>query len=61
MDVIFTHGAGLDVQKQSMIACRITPDPSGRQAEGGMELKEFGTMTVDLWAWCDWLAEAGII
>jgi transposase len=61
MDVIFTHCAGLDVHKKSVTACRITPDPSGRQAEGILELKEFGTMTVDLLALCDWLAEAGII
>jgi len=60
MDVIFTHCAGLDVPKKTVMACRITPDPTGRQADGIMELKEFGTMTVDLLALSDWLVEAGI-
>jgi Transposase len=60
MDVIFTHGAGLDVQKKTVMACRVTPEPTGRQADGVMELKELGTMTVDLRALSDWLVEAGI-
>src|SRR5262249_42218125 len=60
MDVIFTHCAGLDVHKKSVTACRITPDPSGQQAEGLVELKDFGTMTVDLLALSDWLTEARI-
>ena len=60
MDVIFTHCAGLDVHKKSVTACRMVPDPSGRQADGLMELREFGTLTVDLLALSDWLAEAGI-
>jgi transposase len=42
------------------MACRITPDPTGQQADGVIELKEFGTMTVDLLALSDWLTEAGI-
>jgi transposase len=60
MDVIFTHGAGLDVHKKTVMACRVTPDPTGRQADGVMELKACGTMTVDLLALSDWLVEAGI-
>jgi len=60
MDVIFTHCAGLDVHKKTVMACRVKPDPTGQQADGIMELKEFGTMTVDLLALSDWLAEAGI-
>jgi transposase len=60
MDVMFTHGAGLDVHKKTVMACRVTPDPTGAQAEGLMELKAFGTMTVDLLALSDWLAAAGI-
>jgi hypothetical protein len=31
MDVIFTHGAGLDVHKKTVMACRVTPDSIGRQ------------------------------
>jgi transposase len=60
MDVMFTHCAGLDVHKKTVTACRVTPDPNGREAEGSLELKTFGTMTADLLALADWLAEAGI-
>jgi transposase len=60
MDVIFTHGAGLDVHQKTVMACRVTPDPTGQQADGIMELQECGTMTVELLALSDWLAAAGI-
>ncbi len=60
MDVIFPHCAGLDVHKKTVMACRVMPDPTGQQADGRMELQEFGTMTRDLLALSDWLAEAGI-
>jgi transposase len=60
MDVVFTHGAGRDVHKKSVMACRITPDPTRQQAEGLIELREFGTMPVDLLALSEWLSEAGI-
>jgi transposase len=42
------------------MACRVTPDPTGQQADGVMEVKEFGTLTRDLLAWSDRLAAAGI-
>jgi transposase len=60
MAVVFTHCAGLDVQKKTVTACRVTPDPSGQQADGILELRVFGTMTADLLALSDWLAEVGI-
>jgi transposase len=60
MDVIFTHCAGLDVHKKTVMACRVTPDPTGQQVDGIMELQEFGTMTIELLALSDWLAAAGI-
>jgi transposase len=60
MDVIFSSCAGLDVHKRSVMACRITPDPTGQQADGMVELKEFTTLTQDLLALSDWLATAGI-
>ncbi len=60
MEVIFTYCAGLDVHKKTVMACRVTPDPTGQQVDGLMELQEFGTMTVDLLALSDWLAAAGI-
>jgi transposase len=60
MDVVFTHGAGLDVHKKSVMACRITPAPTGQQAEGLVEGQAFGTLTIELLALSDWLAAAGI-
>jgi transposase len=33
---------------------------TGQHADGIVELKEFGTMTIDLLALSDWLAEVGI-
>jgi transposase len=60
MDVMFTHCAGLDVHKKTVMACRVTPDPAGQQADGIMELQEFGTMTRDLLALSDWLAAVGV-
>jgi transposase len=42
------------------MACRVIPDPTGQQADGRMELQACGTMTRELLALSDWLAEAGI-
>ena len=58
MDVIFTHGAGLAVHKKSVMACRIIPDPTGKHADGLMEVREFGPLTMDRLALSEWLAEA---
>jgi transposase len=60
MDVVFTYGAGLDVQQKTVMACRVTADTTGQQADGIMELQPFGTMTRDLLALSDWLAEVGV-
>jgi transposase len=60
MDVLFTHGAGLEVHQTTVMACRVTPDPIGEHADGLMELKACGAMTVDLLALSDWLAAAGM-
>jgi transposase len=60
MDVLFTHCAGLDVHKKTVMACRVTPDPTGQQADGILEVKEFGTLTIELLALSDWLAAVGI-
>jgi transposase len=60
MDVVFTQCAGLDVHKKTVMACRVTPDPTGQQADGLMEVQEFGTLMRDLLALSDWLAAAGI-
>jgi transposase len=60
MDVIFTHGAGLDVHQKRVTACRVIPDPTGQQAEGIMEVKDVGTMTRNLLAVADGLTAVGI-
>lgn len=53
MEVIFTHGAGLDVHKKRITACHATSDPAGQQADGLLELQDFGTMPADLVALSD--------
>ena len=60
MDVVFTHCAGLDVHKKTVMACRVTPDPMGQQAAGILEVREFGTLTRAVLAVADGLTEAGI-
>jgi transposase len=56
MDVVYERCCGLDVHKQSVVACLITPGP-GRAPR--KEVRTFGTMTEDLLALGDWLATAG--
>ena len=60
MDVVFMRCAGLDVHKRSVTACRITPDPTGQEPDGHMELQTFGTLTTEWLALSDWLAEADV-
>ncbi len=52
MDVLYTHCAGLDVHKKSVVACVLTPTAAG---SGQKETRSFGTMTADLLALSDWL------
>jgi hypothetical protein len=54
-----THGAGVAVQKKTVTACQVTPEPTGQQAAGLMALQDVGPVTEDLRALSDWLAEAG--
>jgi transposase len=60
MDVMGTHGAGLDVHQKTVMACRVPPAPTGAHTDGIMARKDVGAMTVDLLALSDWLAAAGI-
>lgn len=57
MEVTYTHCAGLDVHKKTVVACCITPGPEG---EKRVEIRTFGTMTVDLLALSDWLTSKQI-
>jgi transposase len=55
MEVMFARCAGLDVHKDTVVACV-------RVAEGGKvdhEVRTFGTTTRELLALCDWLASRG--
>jgi hypothetical protein len=60
MAVVFTPCAGLDGHQQPVMACRLTPDPLGEQADGLMAVKELGTLTRDVLALADWLSKAGV-
>lgn len=52
MDVTYTHCAGLDVHKKTVVACCIrTAEPGGKQTT----IRTFGTMTADLLQLSDWL------
>jgi transposase len=56
MDVVHERCAGLDVHQKTVVACRVTPGSGGQPQQ---EVRTFGTMTADLLALGDWLAEAG--
>jgi transposase len=52
MQVLYTHCAGLDIHKKSVVACRLRLGPDGAPEQ---ETRTFGTMTEDLLALLDWL------
>jgi transposase len=52
MDVVYSHCAGLDVHKKTVVACVITPDPQGKVQK---DIRTFGTMTADWLTLLDWL------
>jgi transposase len=56
MDVIYERCCGLDVHKNSVVACLLLSHPQGEPAR---VIRTFGTMTEDLLALADWLAEKG--
>jgi transposase len=57
MEILHPCCAGLDVHKKSVVAC-----VRRRAADGQLtqESRRFGTMTADLLALADWLAEQGV-
>ena len=57
MELIYTHVAGLDVHKKTVVACGFTPGSKGKPQQ---EIRTFGTMTQDLLALADWLTTQGI-
>ncbi len=56
MAVVHPRCCGLDVHKQSVVACLLVRDERGRRQK---ELRTFGTMTADLLRLGDWLQAAG--
>jgi transposase len=54
MEVLYGRCAGLDVHKQTVVACVLTSTAKGKAAQ---EVRTFGTMTRDLEALAAWLAE----
>jgi hypothetical protein len=40
MDAVFTHGAELDGHQKTVMACRMTPDPTGQHVDRIMELQD---------------------
>ena len=54
MEVVYTHCCGLDIHKKSVTACVLTPGARGGTSK---EIRSFGTMTDDLLALGNWLAE----
>jgi transposase len=57
VDVVHRRCCGLDVHKQSVVACVLVSDPSGPPKR---EIRTFGTFTNELLALADWLAEQQI-
>jgi hypothetical protein len=57
METIYPCCAGLDIHKTTVVACVRRIDPAGRVHEA---VRTFGTMTAELLALADWLAEAGV-
>jgi transposase len=57
MDVVVDRCAGLDVHKDTVVACVRAPGPGGTRREA---VATFGTVTVELLALRDWLVAHGV-
>jgi transposase len=57
MDTLFPRCAGIDVHKANVVVCVRLADRPGKVFE---EIRTFATMTRDLLALSDWLAEHGV-
>jgi len=55
--VVYPNCAGLDVHKKFVTVCRLTVDKQGQVQK---ELRQYDSMTADLQAMADWLAEGGV-
>ena len=57
MELLHRRCCGLDVHKETVVACVRRLDDRGRARE---EVRTFGTMTCDLLALGDWLVAGGV-
>jgi transposase len=57
MEIVYSHCAGLDVHKKTVVAAIIVPDETGGLHK---EVRTFGTMTGELLALSDWLMGYGV-
>lgn len=57
MEVLYTHCAGLDVHKKTVVAFAITLDAQGQKQ---VATRTFATMTAELLALSDWLSVQGV-
>jgi transposase len=57
MHVVHSHCCGLDVHKQTVVACVLIVNQDGEILK---QTKSFGTMTADLLALGDWLVSLGV-
>lgn len=57
MEILYARCAGLDVHKESIAACVLTP---GDEAEPNREFGEFGTTTGELKRLREWLQQNGV-
>ncbi|HJT77577.1 MAG TPA: IS110 family transposase [Gemmataceae bacterium] len=57
MDTLYPRCAGIDVHKSNVVVCVRRGDRPGKAFE---EVRTFSTMTADLLALSDWLAEQGV-
>ncbi len=58
MEVVYSHCCGLDVHKDQVVACLLTP---GGDAKPQEEIRRFGTMLADLEDLSAWLAAKGCL
>jgi transposase len=59
MDIVFRCCAGLDVHKETIVVCVRRVRPGGKRKTDS-EVRKFGTMTEEILALADWLAEQGV-
>jgi transposase len=57
MQVVYERCCGIDVHKQTVVACAIVPGPSGQPIK---ETRTFATLTEDLEALAGWLMGLGV-